>query len=82
MSHEPTDEDKKRHAAMVALSDEVLALLDEIEGKANAKPDAIRMRRMRRRRKLGVPIVPVEISEEAVELLRKRGYVQQENFRV
>jgi hypothetical protein len=31
------------------------------------------MRRMRRRRKLGVSIVPVEISDEAVELLRKRG---------
>ena len=35
MSHEATDEDKKRHAAMVALREEVLALLDELEEKAN-----------------------------------------------
>ena len=37
-------------------------------------PTAIRMRRMRRRRKLGMHLVKTEISEEAVELLAKRGY--------
>jgi hypothetical protein len=29
---------------------------------------------MRRRRKLGLRMVQVEISEEAIELLAKRGY--------
>ena len=38
-------------------------------------PTAIRMRRMRRRRKLGMHLVKTEISEEAVELLEKRGYL-------
>ena len=38
-------------------------------------PTAIRMRRMRRRRKLGMHLVKTEISEEAVELLAKRGYL-------
>ena len=35
---------------------------------------AIRMRRMRRRRRLGLRVVHVEISEEIIELLEKRGY--------
>ena len=35
-------------------------------------PDAIRIRRMRRR--LGLRMVQVEISEEIIELLEKRGY--------
>jgi hypothetical protein len=38
-------------------------------------PDAIRQRRGRRRRKLGLRMVHVEISEEAIELLEKRGYL-------
>jgi hypothetical protein len=33
------------------------------------------MKRMRRRRKLGLHSVRAEISEEAVELLAKRGYL-------
>ena len=37
-------------------------------------PDATRMRRIRRRRSLGLRVVPVEIGGEAVELLKKRGY--------
>ena len=37
-------------------------------------PDAIRQRRVRRRRRLGLRIVHVEISEEIIELLEKRGY--------
>jgi hypothetical protein len=37
-------------------------------------PDAIRQRRTRRRRRLGLRMVPVEVSEGAVELLEKRGY--------
>jgi hypothetical protein len=40
-------------------------------------PDAIRQRRSRRR--LGLRMVQVEISEEAVELLRKRGYDPRED---
>ncbi len=38
-------------------------------------PDAIRQQRVRRRHRLGLRMVLVEISEEAVELLEKRGYV-------
>jgi hypothetical protein len=38
-------------------------------------PDAIRQRRVRRRRRLGLRMVNVEISEEAIELLEKRGYL-------
>jgi hypothetical protein len=38
-------------------------------------PDAIRQQRVRRRRRLGLRMVQVEISEEAIELLAKRGYV-------
>jgi hypothetical protein len=37
-------------------------------------PDAIRQRRARRRRRLGFHMVQVEVSEEAIELLEKRGY--------
>ena len=33
------------------------------------------MRRMRRRRKLGMHLVKTEISEKAAELLAKRGYL-------
>ena len=36
---------------------------------------ALRMRRLRLRRKLGMHLVKAEISEEAVELLAKRGYL-------
>jgi len=32
------------------------------------------MRRMRRRRSLGLRVVPVEIGGDAIELLKKRGY--------
>ena len=37
-------------------------------------PDAIRQRRVRRGRRLGFRSIQVEISEEAIELLEKRGY--------
>ena len=37
-------------------------------------PDAVRQRRARRRRRLGLHMVQVEVSEEAIELLEKRGY--------
>ena len=37
-------------------------------------PDAVRQRRVRRRRRLGLRMVQVEISEEIIELLEKRGY--------
>ena len=37
-------------------------------------PDAIRQRRVRWRRRLGLRMVQVEISEEIIELLEKRGY--------
>jgi hypothetical protein len=37
-------------------------------------PDAVRQRRARRRRRLGLHMVQVEISEEIIELLEKRGY--------
>ena len=37
-------------------------------------PDAIRQRRVRRGRRLGLRSIHVEISEEAIELLEKRGY--------
>ena len=37
-------------------------------------PDVVRQRRVRRRRSLGLRIVQVEISEEIIELLEKRGY--------
>jgi len=39
-------------------------------------PDLVRQRRFRRRRKLGLRMVHVEIIEEAIELLEKRGYLQ------
>ena len=38
-------------------------------------PDAVRQRRVRRRRRLGLRMVQVEISEEIIELLEKRGYL-------
>ena len=38
-------------------------------------PDAVRRRRVRPRCKLGLRMVHVEISEEAIELLEKRGYL-------
>ena len=37
-------------------------------------PDAVRQRRVRRRRRLGLRMVQFEISEEIIELLEKRGY--------
>ena len=37
-------------------------------------PDAVRQRRVRRRRRLGLLMVQVELSEEIIELLEKRGY--------
>ena len=37
-------------------------------------PDAVRQRRVRRRSRLGLRMVQVEISEEIIELLEKRGY--------
>ena len=37
-------------------------------------PDAIRQRRVRRGRRLGLRSIQVETSEEAIELLEKRGY--------
>ena len=37
-------------------------------------PDAVRQRRARRRQRLGLRMVQVEISEEIIELLEKRGY--------
>ena len=37
-------------------------------------PDATRVRRMRRHRSLGLRVVPVEIGDDAIELLKKRGY--------
>ena len=36
-------------------------------------PDLFRQRRFRRRRKLGLRMIRVEISEEAIELLEKRA---------
>ena len=42
-------------------------------------PDAIRQRRARRRRRLGLRMVQVEVSEEAIELLEKRGYEPRRN---
>jgi hypothetical protein len=57
-------------AVQIAGPDAQIAALQGAD--ANA-PDAIRMRRMRRR-KLGLRTVHVEISEEAIELLEKRGY--------
>ena len=38
-------------------------------------PDAIRQRRLRRRRRLGLRMVHVEIIQEAIELQEKRGYL-------
>ena len=35
-------------------------------------PDAVRQRRVRRRRRLGLHMVQVEISEEIIELQEKR----------
>ena len=37
---------------------------------------AIRMRRLRRRRRLGMQFVTAEISEEAIKLLEKQGYLE------
>ena len=37
--------------------------------------DAVRQRRVRRRRCFGLRMVQVEISEEIIELLEKRGYL-------
>ena len=37
-------------------------------------PDAVRQRRVRRRRRLGLRMVQVEISQEIIERLEKRGY--------
>ena len=34
-----------------------------------------RMRRLRRRRRLGMQFVTAEISEEAIKLLEKQGYL-------
>ena len=42
-------------------------------------PDAVRQRRVRRRRRLGLRMVQVEISEEIIELLEKRGYEPRRN---
>ena len=42
-------------------------------------PDVVRQRRVRRRRSLGLRIVQVEISEEIIELLEKRGYDPRRN---
>ena len=39
-------------------------------------PNAVRQQRVRRRRRLGLRAVHVEISEEAIELLETRGYLQ------
>ena len=38
------------------------------------RSDFLRQRRVRRRRRLGLRMVQVEISEEIIELLEKRGY--------
>jgi hypothetical protein len=35
-----------------------------------------RMRRLRRRRRFGVHFVTAEISEEAIKLLEKQGYLE------
>jgi hypothetical protein len=35
-----------------------------------------RMRRLRRRRRFGMQIVKAEISEEAIKLLEKQGYLE------
>ncbi len=37
-------------------------------------PNAVRQRRWRRRHKLGLRAVQVEIGDDVVELLKKRGY--------
>ena len=37
---------------------------------------AIRMRRMRERRRFGMQFVTAEISEEAIKLLEKQGYLE------
>jgi hypothetical protein len=42
-------------------------------------PDAVRQRRARRRRRFGLRMVQVEISEEIIELLEKRGYEPRRN---
>ena len=42
-------------------------------------PDAVRQRRARRRRRLGLHMVQVEVGEEAIELLEKRGYEPRRN---
>ena len=67
--------------AIQALKDHVANQIAGLEAQAvaleaaNAHPGAIRQRRMRRRRKLGMHSVKTEISTEAVELLAKRGYL-------
>jgi hypothetical protein len=38
-------------------------------------PDAIRQRRWRKRRKLGLRVVQVEISEDVIKLLAQQGYL-------
>ena len=37
---------------------------------------AIRMRRLRRRRRFGIAFVQVEMPLEAIELLEKQGYLE------
>jgi hypothetical protein len=37
-------------------------------------PDAIRQRRYRKRRKLGLALAQIEVSQEVIALLRRRGY--------
>ena len=37
-------------------------------------PDFLRQRRARRRRRFGLRKVSIEISQEGIELLEKRGY--------
>jgi hypothetical protein len=41
-------------------------------------PDFLRQRRVRRRRSFGLRMVRIEISEEVIELLEKRGYEPRE----
>ena len=38
-------------------------------------PDLLRQRRARRRRRFGLRKVSIEISQEGIELLEKRGYL-------
>ena len=37
-------------------------------------PDAVRQRRHRKRQRLGLTAAQVEVSREAIELLKRRGY--------